>query len=66
MDNNQALQSVELNDLHISLGGKMVPFAGFNMPVLYDNLIQEHLCVRNAMGVFDVSHMGEVLSLIHI
>jgi aminomethyltransferase len=59
MDNNQALQSVELNDLHISLGGKMVPFAGFNMPVQYSNLIQEHHAVRNSVGVFDVSHMGE-------
>lgn len=59
MDNNQALQLVELNDLHISLGGKMVPFAGFNMPVQYSNLIQEHNAVRNSVGVFDVSHMGE-------
>jgi aminomethyltransferase len=39
----------------------MVPFAGYNMPVLYDNLIQEHLAVRNSVGVFDVSHMGEFL-----
>ena len=36
----------------------MVPFAGFNMPVQYSNLIQEHLAVRNNVGVFDVSHMG--------
>jgi len=60
MSDNQALKSTALSDLHTSLGAKMVPFAGFNMPVLYDNLIQEHNCVRNAMGVFDVSHMGEV------
>jgi len=60
MADNQALKSTALSDLHTALGAKMVPFAGFNMPVLYDNLIQEHLCVRNAMGVFDVSHMGEV------
>lgn len=53
------LQHVHLNDLHVSLGAKMVPFAGFNMPVLYTNLIEEHLCVRNSVGVFDVSHMGE-------
>ncbi|MES2618341.1 MAG: glycine cleavage system aminomethyltransferase GcvT [Bacteroidota bacterium] len=59
MDNTQALKLVELNDLHISLGGKMVPFAGFNMPVQYSNLIQEHMQVRNSVGVFDVSHMGE-------
>ena len=61
MENSQSLQLVELNDLHISLGGKMVPFAGFNMPVQYSNLIQEHLAVRNSVGVFDVSHMGEFL-----
>ncbi len=53
------LKSTALSDLHISLGAKMVPFAGFNMPVLYTNLIQEHHTVRNEVGVFDVSHMGE-------
>lgn len=61
MDNTQSLKNVELNDLHISLGAKMVPFAGFNMPVQYSNLIQEHLAVRNNVGVFDVSHMGEFM-----
>lgn len=55
----QNLELVELNDLHIALGAKMVPFAGFNMPVQYTNLIQEHNAVRNNVGVFDVSHMGE-------
>ncbi len=59
MDNTQSLKLVALNDLHISLGGKMVPFAGYNMPVQYSNLIQEHNAVRNNVGVFDVSHMGE-------
>lgn len=59
MENSQSLQLVELNDLHIALGGKMVPFAGFNMPVQYSNLILEHNAVRNNVGVFDVSHMGE-------
>lgn len=53
------MKTVALNDLHVSLGAKMIEFAGFNMPVLYTNLIQEHLAVRNAVGVFDVSHMGE-------
>jgi aminomethyltransferase len=61
MDNTQSLKLVELNDLHIALGGKMVPFAGFNMPVQYSNLIIEHNAVRNNVGVFDVSHMGEFL-----
>lgn len=55
----QALKTVHLNDLHDRLGAKMVPFAGYRMPVQYNNLIQEHLAVRNAVGVFDVSHMGE-------
>jgi aminomethyltransferase len=53
------MKYVALNDLHVSLGAKMIEFAGYNMPVLYTNLIQEHLAVRNSVGVFDVSHMGE-------
>ncbi len=53
------LKKVHLNDVHVNLGAKMVSFAGYNMPVLYSNLIQEHLCVRSNVGVFDVSHMGE-------
>lgn len=59
MAEQTALKSTALTDVHIGLGAKMVPFAGFNMPVLYNNLIQEHLAVRNSVGVFDVSHMGE-------
>lgn len=55
------MKYVALNDLHVSLGAKMIEFAGYNMPVLYDNLIQEHLAVRNSVGVFDVSHMGEFI-----
>jgi aminomethyltransferase len=61
MDNTQSLKEVELNEVHIALGAKMVPFAGYNMPVQYSNLIQEHNAVRNNVGVFDVSHMGEFL-----
>jgi len=53
------LKRIPLHDLHQQLGGKLVPFAGFEMPVQYSNLIQEHHAVRNAVGVFDVSHMGE-------
>ncbi len=60
MSENTALKSTSLSQLHIDLGAKMVPFAGYNMPVLYKNLIQEHHAVRNSVGVFDVSHMGEV------
>lgn len=53
------IKQIPLNDLHISLGGKMVSFAGFNMPVRYSSDIEEHMAVRNSVGVFDVSHMGE-------
>jgi len=52
-------KNVALNDLHVKLGGKMVPFAGYNMPVRYSSDIEEHKCVREKVGVFDVSHMGE-------
>jgi aminomethyltransferase len=53
------VKQIPLNDLHVKLGGKMVPFAGFNMPVRYSSDIEEHMTVRNGVGVFDVSHMGE-------
>ncbi|SDD08587.1 aminomethyltransferase [Algoriphagus faecimaris] len=53
------IKNIPLNDLHVALGGKMVPFAGYNMPVRYSSDNEEHLCVRNGVGVFDVSHMGE-------
>jgi aminomethyltransferase len=53
------IKKVALNDLHAALGAKMVPFAGFNMPVRYSSDIEEHNTVRNGVGVFDVSHMGE-------
>ncbi len=45
--------------LHEALGAKMVPFAGYNMPIQYEGLNKEHLAVRSSVGVFDVSHMGE-------
>jgi aminomethyltransferase len=54
-------KQVPLNDLHVKLGGKMVPFAGYNMPVRYSSDIEEHMTVRKGVGVFDVSHMGEFL-----
>jgi aminomethyltransferase len=53
------LKFVPLNDLHTKLGAKMVPFAGYNMPVRYSSDIEEHMTVRDGVGVFDVSHMGE-------
>ena len=53
------MKNTSITEKHIALGAKMVPFAGYNMPVQYAGLMQEHHCVRNAVGVFDVSHMGE-------
>lgn len=53
------MKDIALRDKHIELGAKMVPFAGYNMPLQYSGLSDEHLAVRNAVGVFDVSHMGE-------
>jgi aminomethyltransferase len=53
------MKNTALSDKHIALGAKMVPFAGYNMPVLYEGVNIEHDTVRNAVGVFDVSHMGE-------
>lgn len=55
------LKKVVLNDLHEQLGAKMAPFAGYNMPVRYSSDIEEHNNVRNGVGIFDVSHMGEIL-----
>jgi len=55
------LKKIALNDVHEALGAKMVPFAGYNMPVRYSSDLEEHNTVRNAVGIFDVSHMGEFL-----
>ena len=55
------MKNTALTQVHEALGAKMVPFAGFNMPVQYEGVISEHETVRNAVGVFDVSHMGEFL-----
>src|SRR5437588_2824402 len=49
-----------LHDRHVSLGARMVPFAGWEMPVQYAGVIPEHKAVRSDAGVFDVSHMGEI------
>jgi aminomethyltransferase len=61
MTETAALKTTALTDIHIGLGAKMVPFAGYNMPVSYAGLNEEHMTVRNAVGVFDVSHMGEFM-----
>ena len=55
------LKQTPLTRIHESLGAKMVPFAGYLMPVQYQGITQEHEAVRNAVGVFDVSHMGEFI-----
>jgi aminomethyltransferase len=54
------LQRTPLHDLHVELGARMVPFAGYEMPVQYNSIIEEHRTVRSAVGLFDLSHMGEV------
>ncbi|MAR35741.1 MAG: glycine cleavage system protein T [Candidatus Marinimicrobia bacterium] len=53
------MKRTSLYDKHISLNAKMVPFAGYSMPMSYTGIIDEHNAVRNMIGVFDVSHMGE-------
>lgn len=55
------MKDTALTQKHIAIGAKMVPFAGFNMPVQYDGVNVEHETVRNGVGVFDVSHMGEFI-----
>ena len=56
----QILQRTPLHDRHVALGARMVPFAGWEMPVQYEGVIQEHKAVRTDAGAFDVSHMGEI------
>lgn len=55
------MKNTALTHRHVALGAKMVPFAGYNMPLQYEGLLIEHETVRNAVGVFDVSHMGEFI-----
>jgi len=59
---DDALEYTALYDLHVDLGAKMVPFAGYHMPVQYPlGVMAEHLHTRAACGLFDVSHMGQVM-----
>lgn len=55
------MKNTSLFETHVALGAKMVPFAGYNMPVSYSGIKSEHQAVREALGMFDVSHMGEFL-----
>jgi aminomethyltransferase len=54
------LQQTPLHGRHVAAGARMVPFAGFDMPVVYTSILEEHRAVRSAAGLFDVSHMGEL------
>jgi len=54
------LKKTPLNEIHKKLGGKMVPFGGWDMPVQYTGIIAEHMATREKAGLFDVSHMGEI------
>jgi aminomethyltransferase len=54
------MKQTAFTEKHIQLGAKMAPFAGYNMPIEYSGITDEHMTVRNGVGVFDVSHMGEI------
>ena len=57
-----APKTTPLFEEHVRLGGKMIPFGGWLMPVQYTSIMEEHLAVRNGIGVFDISHMGELVA----
>jgi aminomethyltransferase len=59
-ENTSPLKRTPLNQVHRRLGARMVPFAGWEMPVQYASILDEHRTVRNAVGLFDLSHMGEL------
>lgn len=60
MMSNEALRRTPLHDRHLAAGARLVPFAGYEMPVRYTSQVEEHHAVRQAAGLFDVSHMGEL------
>lgn len=55
------MKYTKLNSIHKQLNAKLVEFAGFEMPVYYTSIVEEHMAVRNSVGMFDVSHMGEII-----
>src|SRR5258708_35678296 len=60
-DDQSPLKRTPLHALHVAIGGKMVPFAGYDMPVQYSaGVLREHLHTRTSAGMFDVSHMGQI------
>ncbi len=56
----QELLLTPLHEEHLKLKARMIPFDGFDMPVQYRGIIEEHFAVREKIGIFDVSHMGEI------
>ncbi len=60
LDTTSTLKRTPFHARHVALGAKMVPFAGFEMPIQYEGIVTEHRAVRAGVGVFDVSHMGEI------
>jgi aminomethyltransferase len=60
MAEGEALRRTALYDNHVAAGAKIVPFAGWEMPVQYEGIRAEHVAVRTSVGMFDVSHMGEI------
>jgi aminomethyltransferase len=59
-DTHETLKKTPIHEEHVKLGGRMVPFAGYDMPVQYTGIVDEHRAVREACGLFDVSHMGRL------
>ena len=55
------MKKTSLHNRHVKLGAKLVPFAGYQMPIQYSGVVKEHLMVRESAGLFDVSHMGEFI-----
>ena len=55
------MQRTPLYDTHVKLGARMVPFAGYEMPVQYGSPLEEHAAVRSAAGLFDIDHMGQLV-----
>ncbi len=61
MEKQEQIRHTPLHDEHVRLGARMMPFGGFDMPVQYTGIVEEHMAVRESAGLFDVSHMGEVI-----
>lgn len=64
-DTPQSVKTVVLNDKHVALGGRMVEFGGYSLPIQYSGIIAEHKWTRESAGLFDVSHMGPSFLLLN-